>query len=95
MNRAQETIDKLKKLGISIEELTKKYGSFEVEPIIVDNPVSDGDMIGSLRVIHTPGHTPGHISLYYKEDGTIFGADSIINTYLVQMVCMYLLHKYQ
>lgn len=94
----QETIDKLKKLGISIEELTKKYGSFEVEPIIVDNPVSDGDMIGSLRVIHTLGHTPGHILLYYKEDGTIFGADSIyINTYLVQMVyvCMYLLHKYQ
>ena len=38
---------------------------------------SDGNMIGSLRVIHTPGHTPGHISLYYKEDRIIFGADSI------------------
>jgi glyoxylase-like metal-dependent hydrolase (beta-lactamase superfamily II) len=73
----QETIDKLKKLGISIEQLTKEYGSFEVEPIIVDQQVSDGDMIGSLKVIHTPGHTPGHISLYYNEDGTIFGADSI------------------
>lgn len=73
----QETIDKLKKLGISIEELTKKYGSFDVEPIIVDQQVSDGDTIGSLKVIHTPGHTPGHISLYYKKDGTIFGADSI------------------
>ena len=34
-------------------------------------------MIGSLKVIHTPGHTPGHISLYYGEDRTIFGADSI------------------
>jgi glyoxylase-like metal-dependent hydrolase (beta-lactamase superfamily II) len=43
----------------------------------VDNQVSDGDMIGSLKVIHTPGHTPGHISLYYGGDGTIFGADSI------------------
>ena len=73
----QETIDKLKKLGISIEELEKKYGSFEVEPIIVDQQVSDGDTIGSLKVIHTPGHTPGHISLYYEKDGTIFGADSI------------------
>ena len=39
----------------------------------VDNQVSDGDMIGSLKVIHTPGH----ISLYYGEDGTIFEADSI------------------
>jgi glyoxylase-like metal-dependent hydrolase (beta-lactamase superfamily II) len=49
----------------------------ELEPIIVDNQVSDGDMIGSLKVIHTPGHTPGHISPYYGEDRTIFGADSI------------------
>ena len=73
----QETIDKFAKPGISIEKLIKKYGTFEVEPIIVDQQVSDGDMIGSLKVIHTSGHTPGHISLYYKEDGTIFGADSI------------------
>jgi glyoxylase-like metal-dependent hydrolase (beta-lactamase superfamily II) len=90
----QETIDKFKNLGISIEELTKKYGSFDVEPIIVDQQVSDGDMIGSLRVIHTPGHTPGHISLYYEEDGTT-ELTVYINTYLVQRVCMYLLHKYQ
>jgi glyoxylase-like metal-dependent hydrolase (beta-lactamase superfamily II) len=34
-------------------------------------------MIGSLKVIHTPGHTPGHISLYYDEDRIVFGADSI------------------
>jgi glyoxylase-like metal-dependent hydrolase (beta-lactamase superfamily II) len=73
----QETIDKFAKPGISIEKLIKKYGTFEVEPIIVDQQVSDGDMIGSLKVIHTSGHTPGHISLYYKEDGIIFGADSI------------------
>jgi glyoxylase-like metal-dependent hydrolase (beta-lactamase superfamily II) len=73
----QETIDKFAKPGISIEKLIKKYGTFEVEPIIVDQQVSDGDMIGSLKVIHISGHTPGHISLYYKEDGIIFGADSI------------------
>jgi glyoxylase-like metal-dependent hydrolase (beta-lactamase superfamily II) len=34
-------------------------------------------MIGSLKVIHTPGHTPGHISLYHREDRIIFGGDSI------------------
>jgi glyoxylase-like metal-dependent hydrolase (beta-lactamase superfamily II) len=49
----------------------------ELEPIIVDEQVSDGNMIGSLKVIHTPGHTPGHMSLYYEEDRILFGADAI------------------
>ena len=74
---AQETVDKLEKLGVSMEALTKEYGSFDVEPIMVDEQVSDGDTIGSLKVIHTPGHTPGHISLYYEEDKLLLGADSI------------------
>jgi glyoxylase-like metal-dependent hydrolase (beta-lactamase superfamily II) len=73
----QETVDKLEKLGISMRALIKEYGSFEVEPISVDEQVSDGDMIGSLKVIHTPGHTPGHISLYYEKDKLLLGADSI------------------
>ncbi|MGH9925188.1 MAG: MBL fold metallo-hydrolase [Nitrososphaeraceae archaeon] len=73
----QETVDKLEKLGASMKALIKKYGSFEVEPINVDEQVSDGDMIGSLKVIHTPGHTPGHISLYYEKDKLLLGADSI------------------
>ncbi len=53
--------------------LIKEYGSFEVEPISVDEQVSDGDTIGSLKVIHTPGH----ISLYYEKDKLLLGADSI------------------
>jgi glyoxylase-like metal-dependent hydrolase (beta-lactamase superfamily II) len=73
----QETVDKLGKLGVSMRALIKEYGSFEVEPISVDEQVSDGDMIGSLKVIHTPGHTPGHISLYYEKDKLLLGADSI------------------
>ena len=72
-----ETADKLEKLGVSMRGLIKEYGSFEVEPINVDEQVSDGDMIGSLKVIHTPGHTPGHISLYYEKDKLLLGADSI------------------
>jgi len=73
----QETFDKLEKLGVSMETLIKEYGSFDVEPISVDEQVSDGDMIGSLKVIHTPGHTPGHISLYYEKDKLLLGADNI------------------
>ncbi|MDQ2684519.1 MAG: MBL fold metallo-hydrolase, partial [Thermoproteota archaeon] len=73
----QETIKKLENLGISLESLSREYGTLEVEPISVDDQVSDGDMIGSLKVIHTPGHTPGHISLYYEKDKLLLGADSI------------------
>ena len=60
-----------------MKTVLKEYGTFDVEPISVDEPVSDGDNIGSLKVIHTPGHTPGHISLYYEKDKLLLGADSI------------------
>src|SRR6187200_128868 len=71
----QEVQEILKKSGLSVEELSKKFGSMNLESIIVDNQVYDGDMIGSLKVIHTPGHTPGHISLYCSEERLLFGAD--------------------
>jgi glyoxylase-like metal-dependent hydrolase (beta-lactamase superfamily II) len=60
-----------------MKKVLKEYGTFDVEPISVDEQVADGDMIGSLKVIHTPGHTPGHISLYYENDKLLLGADSI------------------
>ena len=60
-----------------MDALIKEYGSIEVEPINVDEQMTDGDMIGSLKVIQTPGHTPGHISLYYEKDKLLLGADSI------------------
>jgi glyoxylase-like metal-dependent hydrolase (beta-lactamase superfamily II) len=37
--------------------------------------VEDGDTIGSLRVIATPGHSLGHISLLDERDGTAFCGD--------------------
>ena len=73
----QTIADVIKKTGLSAEDLTKKFGSMELEQIIVDEQVSDGDMIESLKVIHTPGHTPGHISLYYEQDRILFAADTI------------------
>jgi glyoxylase-like metal-dependent hydrolase (beta-lactamase superfamily II) len=78
---SHETILNLfNQLGVKPEDVFKKYGSFDVEPIKVDRKLQDGDMVGknnSLQVIHTPGHTPGHISLYSKQHGIIFGGDFI------------------
>lgn len=40
--------------------------------------VVDGEVLDNgLQVIHTPGHTPGHMSLYSKELGVLFVGDVI------------------
>ncbi len=78
-----ETVQKLlKKFGAKMEDIAKKFGQFNVDPIIVDELLQDGDMIRSLQVIHTPGHTPGHLSLYSKKHKIIFGADSLFKSVL-------------
>ena len=36
------------------------------------------EWLGSLEVIHTPGHMPGHISLYIRETKTLIAADAVV-----------------
>jgi len=46
----------------------------------VDDTLIDGQELpfcGGIRVIHTPGHTPGHISLYLKQSKTLVAGDSM------------------
>jgi glyoxylase-like metal-dependent hydrolase (beta-lactamase superfamily II) len=41
-------------------------------------PLEDGDvlpLLGGLRVVHTPGHTPGSICLYAPRDRLLFTGD--------------------
>lgn len=38
--------------------------------------MQDGDTIGSLRAIATPGHTPGHMAFYDGRDGTLIAGDA-------------------
>src|SRR5918992_546272 len=74
---SQETVQNFfNQLGLKPEDVFKKYGTFDVEPIKLNRQLQDGDMVGkSLQVIHSPGHTPGHISLYSDQHGIIFGGD--------------------
>jgi len=69
----------LDKYNLKIEDVIKKFGRLDVDPIAVDEKLKDGDKIKSLKVIHTPGHTPGHISLYLEDQRTLFGADVLWN----------------
>lgn len=40
--------------------------------------VKEGDHVGSLLVIETPGHIPGHLSFLDERDGTLFTGDALI-----------------
>jgi len=46
-----------------------------------DITLTENDVVNQagieLRVFHTPGHTPGGISLYSKEDGVVFVGDTL------------------
>ena len=41
------------------------------------NHPGDGDRIGPLRVVATPGHTPGHICLVHDDSGDVFAGDCV------------------
>lgn len=42
----------------------------------VGRVLSEGETVAGFRVIPTPGHTPGHISLQHDEHGLLFTADA-------------------
>ncbi|GGG51844.1 MBL fold metallo-hydrolase [Paenibacillus radicis (ex Gao et al. 2016)] len=47
----------------------------------VTHSLVDGDQLpfgGGLTVIHTPGHTPGHISLYHEASKTLIAGDAMV-----------------
>lgn len=51
-------------------------------PFHVTRQLTEGDVIeaaGGLRVLHTPGHTDGHISLLHLPTSTLITGDSIFN----------------
>ena len=64
------------------------YARYAVEPRLFDAsrvslvPTCDGDAIDvgryRFRVVETPGHTPGHLSLYEPESRILFGGDHVL-----------------
>jgi glyoxylase-like metal-dependent hydrolase (beta-lactamase superfamily II) len=54
-----------------------KFARFDVA-----SPLADGDLLdvgGGLLVLHTPGHSPGHISLLHEPTKLMITGDAIFN----------------
>lgn len=50
-----------------------------VETVAVDRGVKDGDLIVSgVVVVETPGHMPGHISLYMPDEKVLIAGDALV-----------------
>jgi len=39
--------------------------------------VTDGDSIGDLQILHTPGHTPGSICLFFESEQALISGDTV------------------
>ena len=61
----------------------RRFGAqpgFDAVPVAEE--LSDGMVIpvgGGLRVVHTPGHSPGHCSFLHEESGVFVTGDAIFN----------------
>src|SRR5215204_5104534 len=75
---------KLRPLKVTPEMLERRPQMREVlehlEPVRVDEHLEDGerlDLAGGTRVIFTPGHTPGHLSLYLERPKVLVAGDAL------------------
>jgi glyoxylase-like metal-dependent hydrolase (beta-lactamase superfamily II) len=50
---------------------------FRSTPVNPDQRLNENDRVGRLLIIHTPGHTPGSISIYDSENRIVFVGDTI------------------
>jgi glyoxylase-like metal-dependent hydrolase (beta-lactamase superfamily II) len=53
------------------------FAPTEVDEVITDNQLLD--VAGGLRVVHTPGHTSGHVSLLHESSGVLITGDALFN----------------
>lgn len=55
-----------------------RYMSRSAEPpsVPVGKVLREGDLVSGFRLISTPGHTPGHVSLLRDADGLLLTADA-------------------
>jgi glyoxylase-like metal-dependent hydrolase (beta-lactamase superfamily II) len=64
--------------------LAPLLGLWTTAPVTVDIMLNDGDelpMLGGIRVLHAPGHTPGSICLFLPKERLVIAGDVLVNTF--------------
>ena len=80
-----EGSEKIKKLTearllahrLDIPEINEKLGTLQVEGTLEDGDIIQAEDV-RLEVVHTPGHSPGHICLHLAEEKLLFTGDHIV-----------------
>jgi glyoxylase-like metal-dependent hydrolase (beta-lactamase superfamily II) len=59
-----------------------KHTGNTIEPVSIEETLADGDLLpiaGGIQVIHTPGHSAGHIALLVRNEGLLIAGDICAN----------------
>ncbi len=69
-------------LGERVAQQALMFGMpVDVQDVPVNTYLNQGDIIrigeGELKVLHVPGHSPGSIALYDKQDGFVITGDAL------------------
>jgi glyoxylase-like metal-dependent hydrolase (beta-lactamase superfamily II) len=65
-----------------VGRLFARMGDAKIEAFQPGPALTDGELLpvsGGLRVVHTPGHSPGHVSLLVERTGTLITGDALFN----------------
>jgi glyoxylase-like metal-dependent hydrolase (beta-lactamase superfamily II) len=62
--------------GGAVQPPAKKRGSWPKLKTTPDVVLKAGDRVGSLEVIETPGHTPGHVAFLDSRDRSLIAGDT-------------------
>lgn len=66
-----------------IKEVSSRYGAafvsldFQPDILLQEGTLEAGDL--RFQILHTPGHTPGSISLYWSDKKALFTGDVVFN----------------
>lgn len=78
LHQAESSLDKIpeeyKKGALEFIRQLKQIRRVNIDRTVTDNEIIEPGLI----VLHTPGHTKGHISLFIPEQSTVIASDAVV-----------------